>query len=124
MLDEFVITQPRCFILNEYCPKQSPPVMVDRAKRVLPDTLISVYLRSTHAIACQALLPLGVSGMINASCLSDNVVCTLRQLTYREVHLAPKISQALALTRFRSANPFDKLSPRELTVCDLVMKGG
>ena len=37
--------------------------------------------------------------------------------------LAPNVAPALALSRFRSANPFDKLSPRELTVCDLVIEG-
>ena len=43
-LDEFVMTPPRCLILDGNCPKQSPLLMVDRAKRVLPDTLIlSIY---------------------------------------------------------------------------------
>ena len=37
--------------------------------------------------------------------------------------LAPNVAPALALSRFRSANPFDKLSPVELTVCDLVIEG-
>ena len=122
-LDEFVMNPPRCLILDGNCPKQSPLVMVDRAKRVLPDTLILVYLRSIRAIECQSLLSLGVSGLIDASCSSDNVVGALRKLTRKEVHLAPNVAQALALSRFRSANPFDKLSPRELTVCDLVIEG-
>jgi two-component system invasion response regulator UvrY len=85
--------------------------------------LILVYLRSIRAIECQSLLSLGVSGLIDASCSSDNVVGALRKLTRKEVHLAPNVAQALALSRFRSANPFDKLSPRELTVCDLVIEG-
>ena len=115
-LDEFVMTPPRCLILDGNCPKQSPLVMVDQAKRVLPDTLILVYLRSIRAIECQSLLSLGVSGLIDASCSSDNVVGALRKLTRKEVHLAPNVGQPLVLSRFRSANPFDKLSPRELTV--------
>ena len=41
----------------------------------------------------------------------------------KEVHLVPNVAQALALSRFRSANPFDELSRRELTVCDLVIEG-
>ena len=95
--------------------------MVDLAKRVLPNTLILVYLRSIFAVECQSLLSLGVSGLIDASCSSDNVVGTLWKLIRKEVHLAPKVAQALS--RFRSANPFDKLSPRELKVCDLVIEG-
>ena len=33
--EEFVITPPRCLILDGNFPKQSPLVMVDQAKRVL-----------------------------------------------------------------------------------------
>ena len=39
------------------------------------------------------------------------------------MHLPPNIAQALALSRFRSANPFDKLTPLELKVCNLVIEG-
>ena len=82
-----------------------------------------VYLRSIRAIECQSLLLLGVFGLIDASCSSDNVVGALRKLTRKKVHLAPNVAQALASGHFRSANPIDKLSPRELTVCDLVIEG-
>jgi two-component system invasion response regulator UvrY len=122
-LDEFAVNPPRCLILDGGCPKQSPLVMVDRAKRILPDTLILVYLRSIRAVECQSLLSLGVSGLMDASCASEDVVVALRKIKRQEVHLAPKVAQALALSRFRSANPFEKLSPRELTVCDLVFEG-
>ena len=67
-LDEFAVTPPRCLILDGGCPKQSPLVMVDRVKRMLPDTLILVYLRSIRAVECQSLLSLGVSGLIDTSC--------------------------------------------------------
>ena len=116
MLDEFVMTPSRCLILDGHRPKQSPLMMVDRAKRVLRDTLILVYISSIRAIECQSLLLLGVSGLIDASCSSDNVVDALQSLPRKEMHLAPNLAQGLALSRFRSANPFDKLSPRELTV--------
>ena len=43
-LDAFVMTPPGCLILDGNCRRQSPLVMVDRAKRVLPDMLILVYL--------------------------------------------------------------------------------
>jgi len=122
-LDEFVVTPPRCLILDGGCPKQSSLVMVDRVKRMLPDTLILVYLRSIRAVECQSLLSLGVTGLIDISCSTEDVVSALRKVKRQEVHLAPKIAQALALSRFRSANPFEKLSPRELTVCDLVIEG-
>jgi two-component system invasion response regulator UvrY len=122
-LDEFVVTPPRCLILDGSCPKQSSLVMVDRVKRMLPDTLILVYLRSIRAVECQPLLSLGVSGLIDISCSTEDVVSALRKVKRQEVHLAPKVAQALALSRFRSANPFEKLSPRELTVCDLVIEG-
>ena len=122
-LDEFVVTPPRCLILDGGCPKQSSLVMVDRVKRMLPDTLILVYLRSIRAVECQSLLSLGVTGLIDISCSTEDVVSALRKVKRQEVHLAPKVAQALALSRFRSANPFEKLSPRELTVCDLVIEG-
>jgi len=122
-LDECVVTPPRCLILDGGCPKQSSLVMVDRVKRMLPDTLILVYLRSIRAVECQSLLSLGVTGLIDISCSTEDVVSALRKVKRQEVHLAPKIAQALALSRFRSANPFEKLSPRELTVCDLVIEG-
>ena len=51
------------------------------------------------------------------------MVDALRKLIRKEVHLPPSIAQALTLSRFRSANPFDKLSPLELTVCNLVIEG-
>ena len=108
-LDESVMTPRRCLILDGNCPKQSPLVMVDRAKRVLPDTLILVYLGSIRAIECQWLLSLGVSALIEASCSSDDVIGALRKLTRKEIYLVPKVAQALALSRFRSVNPFDKL---------------
>ena len=57
-LDAFVMTPQRCLILDGNYPKQSPLVIVDRAKRVRPDTLILVYLRSIRAIECQSLLSL------------------------------------------------------------------
>jgi len=122
-LDECVVTPPRCLILDGGCPKQSSLVMVDRVKRMLPDTLILVYLRSIRAVECQSLLSLGVTGLIDISCSTEDVVSALRKVKRQEVHLAPKVAQALALSRFRSANPFEKLSPRELTVCDLVIEG-
>lgn len=122
-LDECVVTPPRCLILDGGCPKQSSLVMVDRVKRMLPDTLILVYLRSIRAVECQSLLSLGVTGLIDLSCSTEDVVSALRKVKRQEVHLAPKVAQALALSRFRSANPFEKLSPRELTVCDLVIEG-
>ena len=122
-LDKCVVTPPRCLILDGDCPKQSSLVMVDRVKRMLPDTLILVYLRSIRAVECQSLLSLGVTGLIDISCSTEDVVSALRKVKRQEVHLAPKVAQALALSRFRSANPFEKLSPRELTVCDLVIEG-
>ncbi len=85
--------------------------------------MVLVYLRSIRAIECQSLLSLGVSGLIDASCSSDHMVGALRKLIRKEVHLAPNIAQALALSRFRSANPFDKLSPLELKVRHLVIDG-
>ena len=51
------------------------------------------------------------------------MVGALRKLIPKEVHLPPNISQVLASSRFRSANPFDKLSPPELKVCNLVIEG-
>ena len=51
------------------------------------------------------------------------MVGVLSKLIRKEVHLPPDIVQALALSRFLSANPFDKLSPLELTVCNLVIEG-
>ncbi len=41
-LDDFVTTLPRCLISDGNCLKQSPLVMVNRAKRVRPDTLILI----------------------------------------------------------------------------------
>jgi two-component system invasion response regulator UvrY len=122
-LDEFAVTLPRCLILDRGCPKQSSLVMVDRVKRLLPDTLILVYLRSIRAVECQSMLLLGVFGLIDTSCSSEDIVLALRKIKRQDVHLPPKVAQTLALSRFRSANPFEKLSPRELTVCDLVIEG-
>ena len=51
------------------------------------------------------------------------MVGVLSKLIRKEVHLPPDIVQALALSRFLLANPFDKLSPLELTVCNLVIEG-
>lgn len=51
------------------------------------------------------------------------MVGALRKLIRKEVYLPPNIPPALALSRFRSANLFDKLSPLELTVCNLVIEG-
>jgi two-component system invasion response regulator UvrY len=61
-LDEFAVTPPRCLILNGCCPKQSPLVMVDRVKRILPDTLILMYLRRSALLNvshCSCLASLG-----------------------------------------------------------------
>ena len=84
--------------------------------------MVLVYLRSIRAIECQSLLSLGVCGLIDASCSSDHMVGALGKLIRKEVHLPPNISETLALSRFRSANPFDKLSPLELKVCNLVIE--
>ena len=51
------------------------------------------------------------------------MIGALRKLTRKKVHLASNNAQTLALSRFRSANRFDKRSPRRLTVCDLVIEG-
>ncbi len=51
------------------------------------------------------------------------MIGALRTLTRKEVHLAFNNAQALALSRFRSANPFDKPSPFRFTVRDLAFEG-
>ena len=51
------------------------------------------------------------------------ILDALRKLIRKEVHSAPNVAQALALSRFPSANSFDKLSPRGLMVCDVVIEG-
>ena len=122
-LNEFAMTPPRCLILDGSWPKHGLLVMADRVKRVLPNTLILMYLQSICAVECQSLLLLGVSGLIDASCSNKDVVLALCKIRRQEVHLAPKFAQTLALSRFRSANPFEKLSPRELTECDSVIEG-
>ena len=54
-LDEFTVTPPRCLILDGSCPKHSPLVMVDWAKRMLPDTLISDPFVPSRANPCSRL---------------------------------------------------------------------
>ena len=122
-LEEFTDVQPKCLIVDGGCPKHTPLVLVDRIRRVLPDTSIMVYLRAIRSVECQSLLSLGVSALVDTQCSGDDLIRALRKMIRRETHLAPRIAQSLALSRFRTMNPFDKLSPRELTVCDLVVDG-
>jgi two-component system invasion response regulator UvrY len=122
-LDEFEVTPPRCRILDRSCLKHSPLVMIDRVKGVHPDTMVLMYLRSICAAEYQSLLSLNVSGLVDTSCSGEDVFLALRKIKRQEVHLAPKVLQTLALSHFRSANPFEKLSLRELTVCDCVIEG-
>ena len=123
MLDELALDTPRLLLLDGGCPKFSALVLVDRLKRALPQAQLMVYLRSIRAVECQSLLSMGVMGLVDTSVSGVDLLQGLRKVVRRDVHLSVKVAQALALSRFCSDNPFDRLSARELTVCDLVVDG-
>jgi len=66
---------------------------------------------------------MSVMGLVDTSVSGVDLLQGLRKVVRRDVHLSVKVAQALALSRFCSDNPFDRLSARELTVCDLVVDG-
>jgi DNA-binding NarL/FixJ family response regulator len=97
-------------------PKFSALVLVDRLKRALPQTQLMVYLRSIRAVECQSLLSMGVMGLVDTSVSGVDLLQGMRKVVRRDVHLSVKVAQALALSRFCSDNPFDRLS-RESSRC-------
>ena len=123
MLDKLELDPPRLLLHDGGSPKFSAWVLVDRLKRALPQTQLMVYLRSIRAVECQSLLSMGVMGLVDTSVLGVDLLQGLRKVVRRDVHLSVKVEQALALSRFCSDNPFDRLSAREHTVCDLVVDG-
>jgi len=66
---------------------------------------------------------MGVMGLVYTSVSGVDVLQGLRKVVRHHVHLCVKVAQALALRWFCSDNPFNRLSARELTVCDLVVDG-
>lgn len=114
---------PRLVIVDVACEGATPLVWIDRLKTTLPDSAVLVYLRAVRAAECQTLLSVGARGLADGRLSGAELITGLRRMLRGDVYLSPPVAQALALCRFGPSNPFQALSPRELTVCDLVVEG-
>lgn len=120
---EVVSSRPRLVVLDSACEGGTPLVWVDRLKVALPDAKVMVYLRHVRAAECQSLLSMGAKALADARISGAELATACRRMLRGEVYLSPRVAQALALCRIGQPNPFHSLSPRELTVCDLVVEG-
>ncbi len=120
---EVVIHRPRLVILDAACEGATPLVWIDRLKVALPDAKVMVYLRAIRAAECQSLLSMGAKALADVRVSGAELSTACRRMLRGDVYLSPRVAQALALCRIGQANPFQNLSPRELTVCDLVVEG-
>lgn len=122
-IDALVDARPRIVILDEFTPQLGMFAWVDRLTAALPDTRILCYLRHVRGVSCQTLLSLGAKGIADPRVDSIALLRGIERILRGEVYLSPVAAQVLALNRVCERNPFQKLSPRELTVCDLVVEG-
>lgn len=122
-MNEIIEARPRIVILDEFTPQLSVFAWVDRLSAVLPDTRVICYLRHLRGVSCQTLLSLGAKGIADPRVESVAFLRGIERVLRGDVYLSPLAAQVLALNRVSERNPFQKLSPRELTVCDLVIEG-
>jgi len=120
---ELIEARPRIVVLDSACEGGTPMVWIDRLRVALPDTKVLVYLRHVRATECQTLLSVGAKGLADHRVSGPELLAGLRRMLRGEVYLSPRVAQSIALCRFGQKNPFQSLSPRELTVCDLVVEG-
>lgn len=120
---ELIESRPRIVVLDAACEGGTPMVWIDRLKVALPDTRVLVYLRQVRGTECQTLLSVGAKGLADQRISGSEVLAGIRRMLRGEVYLSPRVAQAIALCRLGQTNPFQSLSPRELTVCDLVVEG-
>ncbi|NBS11537.1 MAG: hypothetical protein EBS77_02550 [Gammaproteobacteria bacterium] len=122
-IDALVDARPRIVILDELTPQLSMFSWVDRLSAAVPDTRVLCYVRHLRGVSCQTLLSLGAKGIADPRVDSTALLRGIERVLRGEVYLSPLAAQVLALNRVGERNPFQKLSPRELTVCDLVIEG-
>lgn len=120
---ELIESRPRVVILDSACEGGTPMVWIDRLRMALPDTRVLIYLRHVRAAECQTLLSVGAKGLADQRVSGTELLAGMRRMVRGDVYLSPRIAQTIALCRFGRTNPFQSLSPRELTVCDLVVEG-
>jgi len=122
-IESLIEARPRVVILDEATPQVSLFSWVDRLSAALPDTRVICYLRVVRGVPCQTLLSLGAKGIADTRVDGTGLLRGLERVLRGEVYLSPLAAQVLALNRVSDKNPFQKLSPRELTVSDLVIEG-
>ena len=117
-------TRPDVVLCDFHLPGISGLEVTERVVRAELGTRVIILTMQTEGPMPRRLLEAGASGYLGKACAQEELLRAIRDVARGKRYLAGDIAQQLALGSLAgSGSPFDALSPRELEVVMLLVRG-
>jgi DNA-binding NarL/FixJ family response regulator len=91
--------------------------------RLYPDLNILIFSGNPEELYAQKLYNKGVKGYLNKQTKDSEIIFALRQILDGKTYVSENFKRFLLRKDEGVKNPFDKLSPREMEVLNLMLQG-
>jgi DNA-binding NarL/FixJ family response regulator len=112
-------------VLDINIPGANMHAFIELLLKIRPLQKILIHSNSPESIYAKRLLQVGVKGYVHKTQPTGDFLLAIKTIVYGRHYLSNKLIEKISddFLYCRSDNPFDKLSKREMEVCQFIIKG-
>ena len=123
----------------KFCKKSKPDIVLmdqnmdgingiettKRLKQYHPNIKIIVLTQHSDVLFANQFIQAGAKGFLTKGGSIDEIMMAIKKVISGSMYINPDVAQEMALSKFNGMdeNPFEKLSPKELQLAQLILKG-